>query len=198
MAPFVLKQYYFTFGSNMHIGQMSARCPNSVYEGTAILSNWRWQINTRGVANIVQATPSTVQGLVFSITEGDERALDRYEGVRRGLYKKTTVCAQLRPVVSIATAHLASSIEASDLHSFSPKVQGHHIEVQIPALTYVSSTTEDGLIRAEYVQRMWLAMQDAQALGVSPRYLREVLEPIVNGRTLESAQLPQKVRRPLL
>jgi hypothetical protein len=195
MAPFVRKRYYFTFGSNMHIGQMSARCPGSVYEGTAILSNWRWQINTRGVANIVQTSPSDVQGLVFSLTESDERALDRYEGVRQGHYERITVCAQLRPVVSIATAQLASDMEASNLHSFSPKVQGHSIEVQISALAYVSSMMEDGFIRAEYVQRMSLAMQDAQALGVSPQYLGEVLKPIVNGRTMRSTQPHQKVRR---
>ena len=39
---------------------------------------------------------STVQGLLWKITKADVRSLDRYEGVRRGLYKKATV-EVLRP-----------------------------------------------------------------------------------------------------
>ena len=34
---------------------------------------------------------SSVQGLLWNITKADERSLDRYEGVRRGVYRRAIV-----------------------------------------------------------------------------------------------------------
>lgn len=81
-------EYYFAFGSNMHLAQMASRCSGSSFEGMATLLDYRWQINERGYANVIKsAKDDWVEGLVFLITEADKRALDGYEGVASGCYE---------------------------------------------------------------------------------------------------------------
>ncbi|GAM41113.1 hypothetical protein TCE0_041r13990 [Talaromyces pinophilus] len=92
------RQYYFAFGSNMHLTQMAERCPGSTFIGKATLRGYRWQINQRHVANIVKVAEDfsgipaeqvdVVEGLVFSITDKDRRILDRKEGIKLGVYER--------------------------------------------------------------------------------------------------------------
>ncbi|KAI2630241.1 hypothetical protein GGS26DRAFT_591533 [Hypomontagnella submonticulosa] len=50
---------YFAYGSNLSPTQMHSRCPLSTPIGLAHLPGWKWIINKRGYANIVQyQTPS--------------------------------------------------------------------------------------------------------------------------------------------
>jgi gamma-glutamylcyclotransferase len=96
---------YFAYGSNLWRNQMQTRCPNAQYLGIARLRHWRWQINTLGYANIVEApaapySPATaawlgplfgtedlredndrVYGMVWRLGPGDEDRLDGYEDV---------------------------------------------------------------------------------------------------------------------
>ncbi|KAL8847178.1 MAG: hypothetical protein Q9221_007779 [Calogaya cf. arnoldii] len=74
---------YFAYGSNLSLSQMTARCPSSSYIGIARLTHYRWIINRRGYANIVQTeNPSDiVYGLVYVLTNDDEEQLDLREGV---------------------------------------------------------------------------------------------------------------------
>lgn len=44
---------YFAYGSNLSPQQMAHRCPDSIFLGKATLRWWRWQVNERGVANVV-------------------------------------------------------------------------------------------------------------------------------------------------
>ncbi len=85
-ALFVL---YFAYGSNMDLAQMSNRCERAATVSTAELPFHRFIINSRGVATVVPDPASTVQGLLWRITEADERSLDHHEGVTQGLYQKT-------------------------------------------------------------------------------------------------------------
>ena len=82
---------YFAYGSNMDLVQMADRCPNSATIGTAELPFHRFMINSYGGATVVPDPASAVHGLLWNITEEDERALDRYEGVRRGIYRRDFV-----------------------------------------------------------------------------------------------------------
>jgi hypothetical protein len=43
----------------MHLKQMVKRCPSARYLGVANLPGYRWQINERGYANIVEASAET-------------------------------------------------------------------------------------------------------------------------------------------
>lgn len=90
--------YYFAYGSNMDATQMRQRCPHADFVSVGTISDWRFRINSRGVATIVPEDESAVHGIVWRISKADEQTLDRYEGVGIGigLYTKTTVEVRLR------------------------------------------------------------------------------------------------------
>ncbi|KAL8742160.1 MAG: hypothetical protein Q9190_005313 [Brigantiaea leucoxantha] len=60
---------------------MAERCPESRYNGTAQLRDYRFQINQRGYANIVPSRGDCVEGLVYLLSLSDEAKVDRNEGV---------------------------------------------------------------------------------------------------------------------
>lgn len=80
---------YFGYGSNLWKHQMVKRCPTSEYLGVARLSGYRWIINERGYANVVEMagnktegeTKDVVWGLVYKLQREDEQGLDKNEGV---------------------------------------------------------------------------------------------------------------------
>ncbi len=82
---------YFAYGSNMDLAQMGDRCPTAATVTNAQLPRHRFIINSHGVATVVPDPASTVHGMVWRLTPEDENALDRYEGVARGAYKKAYV-----------------------------------------------------------------------------------------------------------
>ncbi|KAF5604228.1 hypothetical protein FPANT_1522, partial [Fusarium pseudoanthophilum] len=89
---------YFAYGSNLHLAQMAHRCPGSVFKGKATLDSYRWQINERGVANVVESgSEHSVQGLLYMIGPKDERTLDRSEGVSKGFYQKYLMRVSFEP-----------------------------------------------------------------------------------------------------
>jgi len=89
---------YFAYGSNLHLSQMAKRCPSSIFIGKATLRGYRWQINQRGVANVVESKHDVVEGLLFSVSHGDERSLDRSEGVSKGFYERCHLKVDFEPV----------------------------------------------------------------------------------------------------
>jgi hypothetical protein len=89
---------YFAYGSNLHLAQMAHRCPGSVFKGKATLESYRWQINERGVANVVESgSDDSVEGLLYMIGPKDERTLDRSEGVSKGFYQKYLMRVSFEP-----------------------------------------------------------------------------------------------------
>lgn len=78
--------YYFAYGSNLNKAQMAVRCPNATPVGKIVVQNTR--LVFRGVADIETKKGASVQGAIWKITRKCEAALDRYEGVRSGLYRK--------------------------------------------------------------------------------------------------------------
>jgi gamma-glutamylcyclotransferase (GGCT)/AIG2-like uncharacterized protein YtfP len=71
-------RYYFAYGSNLHLPQMSARCPDSLPVASCKLP--RWRLVFRGVADVERGKKSeAVLGAVYKISERDESALDAYE-----------------------------------------------------------------------------------------------------------------------
>jgi cation transport regulator ChaC len=85
------RRYYFAYGSNMAKGQMASRCPGSQLAGRAHLLAYSFLINERGVASVNPAQGCVTYGLLWRITPADEAALDRWEGVAKGLYLKEVV-----------------------------------------------------------------------------------------------------------
>ncbi|GAB7351274.1 hypothetical protein MBLNU459_g1692t1 [Dothideomycetes sp. NU459] len=59
---------YFGYGSNLWLHQMAQRCPSSTYLGIARLDGYRWMINSRGYANVVQVSNSTTSTTATTTT----------------------------------------------------------------------------------------------------------------------------------
>jgi gamma-glutamylcyclotransferase (GGCT)/AIG2-like uncharacterized protein YtfP len=82
---------HFAYGSNMSRRQMAARCPTAVPLGTAELSGWRYVIMLDGYASIVPTAGGVVHGAVWRLTPRDLAALNAYESLDSGLYRRRTL-----------------------------------------------------------------------------------------------------------
>ena len=88
---------YFAYGSNMDPKQMAERCPGSHAVGRARLAGHRlayvWDSPGwgGGVATVVPSSGNEVWGVLWELTDEDEKTLDRYEGVANGVYTKERV-----------------------------------------------------------------------------------------------------------
>jgi hypothetical protein len=102
---------------------MRNRCPGAELVGIAVLNGHRFLINSREVATIIKDDLAKVYGILWNISDEDERALDWYEGVSAGLYVKRHV------EVTIATE------------------EGVHVS----ALVYVAANSTPGRPRAGYL-----------------------------------------------
>ena len=81
-----MNNLYLAYGSNLNIAQMRKRCPAAEPLGTSAI--FRNRLVFRGVADIEKAEGFKVPVGVWRITKECERALDIYEGVKTGLYRK--------------------------------------------------------------------------------------------------------------
>ena len=79
---------YFAYGSNMDAAAMARRCPASRPLGAARLARHRLAILQAGYATVERHPRSTVHGVLYDLALADVPALDRYEGIARGLYRK--------------------------------------------------------------------------------------------------------------
>lgn len=92
-----MRKFYIAYGSNLNVQQMKDRCPGAVQIGSTVLPGYRitfrgnWRM---GVANIEPRKGSSVPVGIWSITEADERRLDRYEGYP-ALYTKQVMMVKL-------------------------------------------------------------------------------------------------------
>ena len=118
------RRSYFAYGSNIIRRQMINRCPAAALAGMAVLEGHRFLINSRGVATIIEDDLAKVYGILWNITDEDERSLDWYEGVSTGIY--------LKRQVAIAV----------------PTEKGVHIN----ALVYVAADSAPGLPRSGYLR----------------------------------------------
>lgn len=84
---------YFAYGANMELAGMAERCPRSRPLGPARLPGHRFFIMAGGFANIIRDPRASVHGLLWELALADVAALDRYEEIGRGLYRKTVMAA---------------------------------------------------------------------------------------------------------
>ncbi|HHT9106064.1 MAG TPA: gamma-glutamylcyclotransferase family protein [Candidatus Wujingus californicus] len=82
---------YFAYGSNLLLEQLKERCPEHHVISKGILKGYRWIISTRGYVNIVKSKTDEVHGVIYKISESDERSLDCCEGVQGGAYRKEKI-----------------------------------------------------------------------------------------------------------
>ena len=73
-----MRQYYFAYGMNTHLGQMAQRCPDAEVVGVAELRDYELEFSYH--CNVKPTTGSSVPGLLWTITEQDLANLDWTEG----------------------------------------------------------------------------------------------------------------------
>ena len=78
---------YFAYGMNTNKEEMAYRCPSAVPMGKAILPGYRLEF--KSFATIVPSPKESVEGVLWTITEADESALDVLEGYPEFYDKKT-------------------------------------------------------------------------------------------------------------
>ncbi|KAM3426692.1 hypothetical protein NHJ13734_009308 [Beauveria thailandica] len=191
--------WYFAYGSNMHVSQMADRCPRSRFVGAASLPGYRWQINEKGIANIVPSPNDRVEGLVYLLEREDEKSLDRIEAVSKKLYARQRLRVDLTPHQTLCAQK--SWLVAAELARQSQPGQGNNAVVvgqgdanlaqiqhnvrpgRVKVLVYISEQYKvDGAIRSEYINRMQKAMADGLTLGIPASYVEKCLSPLVNPR----------------
>jgi gamma-glutamylcyclotransferase (GGCT)/AIG2-like uncharacterized protein YtfP len=69
---------YFAYGMNTNRDEMAYRCPTAVALGKAVLPGYRFEF--KSFATIVPSPGEQVEGVLWTITESDELALDILEG----------------------------------------------------------------------------------------------------------------------
>ena len=135
---------YFAYGSNLSSVEMTRRCPGASLVGVAILPRHRFAIARAGYATVVSDDWSLVHGVVWLITDRDEAALDRYEGLAEGLYRK-----ERRWVELVAEPQ----------------------RTPVQATLYVATEGQPGRPRSGYLERVIAA---ARAQGLPDAYLAEL------------------------
>jgi gamma-glutamylcyclotransferase (GGCT)/AIG2-like uncharacterized protein YtfP len=78
---------YFAYGMNTNRDEMAYRCPTAVALGRAVLLDYRLEF--KSFATIVPSPKETVEGVLWTITDSDESALDMLEGYPEFYDKKT-------------------------------------------------------------------------------------------------------------
>ena len=73
-----MKRYYFAYGMNTNIAEMTMRCPKAINLGRCTLKGF--ELKFRLHADIDEVASSEMEGVLWDITEDCEHALDRLEG----------------------------------------------------------------------------------------------------------------------
>ncbi|USP79398.1 hypothetical protein yc1106_06672 [Curvularia clavata] len=204
-------RFYFTYGSNMHLQQMAERCEESILYSKGRLKGYKWQINSRGGANIVRGDQTDyVEGLIFIISSRDLDSLRKYEKISEGYFVERKIDVNIeklsisafegqrttRVIEEMAIYRVTGDAERllgswkARLKMEEPlKKNTFENGVAFQSLVYlVPEYCENGKIRKEYVGRMESAIMDAEVLGVSKHYIETSLRPcILQDRQLSTA-----------
>lgn len=144
------RKVYFTYGSNMHIQQMADRCPDSRLFAVGILRSYKWEINSRGVANVIQGNREDfVEGIMFTVSPDDVRALRLHEGVDAQLYCEREFDVEVEPILdtSLEGKKSADAARILALHNSESSLTELHssADAVVPEQTHTDShsTTKD-------------------------------------------------------
>jgi len=82
---------YFAYGANMDPVHMASQCPGAKQIGPAVLRDHRFGIASGGFGTAVPAAGAVLRGVLWTLTQADEAALDEFEDVAGGFYYKSTL-----------------------------------------------------------------------------------------------------------
>jgi hypothetical protein len=102
---------HFAYGSNMDRALMLRRCPTAAAIGPARLDHWRFIVTRDGYASIVPAPGEVVHGVLWRLAPRDVAAVNAYESVDSGLYRRRMLAVRrdgcVRALVYVARARAA-------------------------------------------------------------------------------------------
>lgn len=166
-------RFYFAYGSNLCLNQMSCRCPTAVYQAFGILHDYEWKIGPRGFANVISSTSVSnllenskvcepiVCGALYTLLPGDEAALDLAEQVPSVYIKQN---------MSIEVLFVADGV-VSDIK----------LGKTVSALVYMNvEETGDGICNDEYGVRLNRSIRDGVQTVESHGGANTALESIWN------------------
>ncbi len=102
---------HFAYGSNMSRKLMHARCPSAVALGVAQLANWRFVITRDGFASLVSEPGAVVHGVLWQLSARDLTAVNAYEGLDVGLYRRRILPVRFNGQRRSALIYLGRSSE---------------------------------------------------------------------------------------
>jgi gamma-glutamylcyclotransferase len=163
---------YFGYGSNLWLEQMALRCPQSTFVGIAKLQNYRWMINERGYANIVEHDSSSaskskiwhVWGMVYALTSSDVKRLDKNEGVPYAYTKEI----------------LDIDFWSSNAEDPTSSIEVNAVPEKRDMLVYIDrKRTVDDEPKDEYIYRMNKGITDALKVGIPSSYVENVMRKFI-------------------
>ncbi|EWZ95012.1 hypothetical protein BFJ70_g10242 [Fusarium oxysporum] len=175
---------YFAYGSNLSTKQMRRRCPYSTPVGLAYLKGWRWIINERGYANVVQLP-------IDSDNDETPEAEDNRQPSTKGKGKEKQKQKQKPEEGVYGLLYLvpADDEESLDRYEGVPSAyQKFQVDVKwasankeedetLRALVYVDEMrVEEDVPREEYIERMEDGIEDAvENWGMDEDYADRVM-----------------------
>ena len=85
---------YFAYGANMERDAMRRRCPGAAARGIARLRGWRYVI-AGGYGSVAPAPGCSVHGVLWRLTPRDLAALNIFESLDSGLYRRVMLTVEI-------------------------------------------------------------------------------------------------------
>ena len=101
---------YFAYGSNMNRTQMAQRCPGAEPIAIATIFNFKFYINSSGVAGIKPSLGAVCNGILWCLKNEHWSVLDYYEGVQAGYYSKIKINCRIDNEVLSSSIYVANDL----------------------------------------------------------------------------------------
>lgn len=118
---------YFAYGSNMSRALMAGRCASARALGTARLAGYRFIISADRYASIVPAPGAAVHGVLWRLAARDLTALNIYESLDSGLYRRVLLPVRHAGGLARALVYVGRSRRPG-----TPR-PGYHEDIVLPA-----------------------------------------------------------------
>jgi gamma-glutamylcyclotransferase (GGCT)/AIG2-like uncharacterized protein YtfP len=97
---------YFAYGANMERAAMRKRCGGATPLGPAVLRGWRYVI-ANGYGSVVPTAGARVCGVLWRLTPRDLAALNIFESIDSGLYRRAILSVEIGRQRARALVYLA-------------------------------------------------------------------------------------------
>jgi gamma-glutamylcyclotransferase (GGCT)/AIG2-like uncharacterized protein YtfP len=112
---------HFSYGANMDRAAMAKRCTGAVALGAALLDGYRFTITADGYASIAPASGSRVHGVLWRLTPRALAALNIFESLDSGLYRRVVLPVRIGGKRRPALVYLGRSRPARAPGAGAPK-----------------------------------------------------------------------------